>query len=164
MEPISAEITDTLIATKNVSSIFEIYWSILLDFLIHCYSHPLFGYSLFQTSFDETFVQEQESGSSPIGNDPIDSGNNPMVGVQTTDSPIWQTPGGKETIRLFHRDDRELKISPIIADANARSLEPTQLDVIGASSAAPSPLTEVAIEKVSYLLRCSLCDKSSQTF
>ena len=81
MEPILAEITDTPITTENVSSIFEIYWSILLDFLIHCYSHLLFGYSLFQTSFDETLVQEQEPGSSPIGNDPIDLGNNPMVGV-----------------------------------------------------------------------------------
>ena len=59
-----------------------------------------------------------------------------MVGVQTTDSPIQHTPDGKETICLFHRDNRELKISPIIADANAGSLEPTQLDVIGASSAA----------------------------
>jgi len=132
--------------------------------LIHYYPHLLFGYSLFQTSFDETFVQEQESGSSPIGNDPTNIGNNPVVGVQTADPPIWHTPDGKETIRLFHRDDRELKISPIIVDANAGSLEPTQLDVIGASSAAPSPLTEAAIEKAPYLLCCSLCDKSSQTF
>ena len=73
---------------ENVSSIFEIYCSILLDFLIHCYLHLLFGYSLFQTSFDETFMQGQESSSSPIGNDPIDIRNNPMVGVQTTDSLI----------------------------------------------------------------------------
>jgi len=101
MEPISAEITDTPITTENVSSIFEICWSILLDFLIHCYSHLLFGYSLFQTSFDETFVQEQEPGSSPIGNDPIDLGNNPVVGVQTADPPIRHTPDGKEAIRLF---------------------------------------------------------------
>ena len=109
-------------------------------------------------------MQEQESSSSLIGNDPIDIGNNPMVGVQTADPLIRHTPNGKETIRLFHRDDRELKISPVIADANARSLEPTQLDVIGASSTAPSPPTEAAIEKAPYLLRCSLCDKSSQTF
>ena len=60
-----------------------------------------------------------------MGNDPIDLGNNPVVGVQTADPPIWHTPDGKETIRLFHRDDRELKISPVIADANAGSLEPT---------------------------------------
>ena len=148
----------------NVSSNFEIYWSILLDFLIHCYPHLLFGYSLFQTSFDETFMQEQESSSSLIGNDPIDIGNNPVVGVQTVDPPIRHTPNGKETIRLFHHDDHELKISPVIAGANAGSLEPTQLDVIGASSAAPSPPTEAAIEKAPYLLCCSLCDKSSQTF
>ena len=81
MEPILAEVTDTSITTENVSSIFEIYWSILLDFSIHCYSHPLFGYPLLQTSFDETFVQEQDSSSSLIGNDPIDIGNNPVVGV-----------------------------------------------------------------------------------
>ena len=70
-------------------------------------------------------MQEQESGSWPIGNDPIDIGNNPVVGVQTADPPIRHTPDGKETIRLFHRDDRELKISPVIADANAGSLELT---------------------------------------
>ena len=81
MEPISAGITNTSITAENVSSIFEIYGSILFDFLIHCYSHPSFGYSLFQTPFDETFVQEQDSGSSLIGNDPIDIGNNPVVGV-----------------------------------------------------------------------------------
>ena len=87
-----------------------------------------------------------------------------MVDVQTADPLIRHTPDGKETIRLFHHDDRELKISPVIADANTGSLELTQLDVIGASSAAPTPLIEAAIEKVPHLLRCSLCDKSSQTF
>ena len=101
MEPISSEITDTPITTENVSSIFEIYWSILLDFLIHCYPHLLSSYSLFQTSFDETFVQEQESSSSLIGNDPIDIGNNPMVGVQTADPLIRHKPNGKEAIRIF---------------------------------------------------------------
>ena len=65
---------------------------------------------------------------------------------------------------FFHRNDYELKILPVIADANAGSLEPTQLDVIGASSAVPSPLIEAAIEKVSYPLCCSLCDKPSQAF
>ena len=101
MEPISAEITDTPIMTENVSSIFEFYWSILLDFLIHCYSHLLFGYSLSQTSFDETFVQEQEPSSSPVGNDPIDLGNSPVAGVQTDDPPTRHAPDGKEAIRLF---------------------------------------------------------------
>ena len=81
MEPILAEITDIPITIENVSSIFEICWSILLDILIHWYSYLLLGYSLFQTSFDETLVQEQEPGSSPISNDPIDLGNNPVVGV-----------------------------------------------------------------------------------
>ena len=109
-------------------------------------------------------MQEQEPVSSPIGNDPTDLGNNLVVSVQTIDPPIRHTPDGKEAIRLFHCDDRELKISPVIADANAGSLEPTQLDVIGASLAVPSLLTEVAIEKVPYLLCCSLCDKSIQTF
>ena len=60
----------------------------------------------FQTSFDETFMQEQESGSSPIGNDPINFGNNPVVDTQTADPPIRHTPDGKEAICLFHRDDR----------------------------------------------------------
>ena len=46
-------------------------------------------------------MQEQKPGSSPIGNDPIDLRNNPIVGVQTTDPPIRHTPDGKEAIRLF---------------------------------------------------------------
>ena len=87
-----------------------------------------------------------------------------MVGVQTADPPIRHTPDGKETIRLFHCDDRELKISLVIADAIARSLEPTQPDVIGVLSAVPSPPIEAATEKVPYLLCRSLRDKPSQTF
>jgi len=63
---------------------------------------------------------------------------------------------------FFHRNDYELKIFLVIADANARSLEPTQLDVIGASSAVPSPPIESAIEKAPYPLYCSFCDKPSQ--
>ena len=109
-------------------------------------------------------MQEQDSGSSLIGNNPIDVGNNSMVGVQTADFPIRHTPDGKEVIRLFHRDDHELKISLVIADAIAGSLEPTQLDVIGVLSAVPSPPIEAAMEKVPYLLCCSLCDKPSQAF
>ena len=109
-------------------------------------------------------MQEQESDSSPIGNDPIDIGNNPVVGVQTADPPIWHTPDGKETIHLFHHDDRELKISLVIADVIAGSLEPTQPDVIGVLSAVPSPPIEAAMEKVPYLLCRSLHDKPSQTF
>jgi hypothetical protein len=46
-------------------------------------------------------VQEQEPSSPPIGNDPIDLGNNRVVGVQTADPPIRHTPDGKEAIRLF---------------------------------------------------------------
>ena len=65
---------------------------------------------------------------------------------------------------FFHRNGHELKIFPVIADANAGSLEPTQLDVIGASSAVPSPPIEAATEKVPYLLCRSLHDKPSQTF
>jgi len=76
-EPISVEITDTSITAENVSSIFDTCWSIFLDY----YSHPLFGYLPYQTLFDETPVQEQESGNSPIGNDPVDVGNNPVVGA-----------------------------------------------------------------------------------
>ena len=84
-------------------------------------------------------MQEQESGSSPIGNDPIDSGNNPMVGTQTANFPIRHTPDGKEVIRLFHCDDHELKISLVTADAITGSLELTQQNVTGVLSAVPSP-------------------------
>ena len=109
-------------------------------------------------------MQEQDSGSSLIGNDPIDVGNNSAVGVQTADFPIRHTPDGKEIICLFHRDDHELKISSVIADVIAGSLEPTQPDVIGVLSAVPSPPIEAATEKVPYLLCRSLRDKPSQTF
>ena len=153
-------VTDASTTAKDVSSI--ICWSIFLDFLIYYYSHPLFGHLSYQTFLDETLVQEQEFGSSPIGNDPGDVGNNPVVGAQTADLPIRHTLDGKEAIRLFHCDDHELKIFPIIADANARSLEPIQLDVIGASSVVPSPLTETAIEKVLHLLCCPFRDWPSQ--
>ena len=108
-------------------------------------------------------MQEQESGSSLIGNDSVDVGNNPVVGAQTADLTIRHTPDGKEAIRLSHCDDHELKIFPVIADANAGSLELTQLDVIGASSAIPSPPIEAATEKALYLRCCPLCDKPSQT-
>ena len=80
-EPISVEITDTSITVENVSSIFDTCWSIFLDLLIHYYSHPLFGYLSYQTLFDETPVQEQEFGSSPIDNDPIDVVYNPVAGT-----------------------------------------------------------------------------------
>ena len=93
-EPISVEITDTSTTAENISSILDTRWSIFFNSLIHYYSHPLFGYLSYQTLFDETPVQEQEPGSSPIGNDPIDLGNNPVVGVQTTDPPIRHTPDG----------------------------------------------------------------------
>ena len=43
-------------------------------------------------------MQEQKSGSSPINNDPIDVGNNPVVDTHTADSPIWHTPDGKEVV------------------------------------------------------------------
>ena len=65
---------------------------------------------------------------------------------------------------FFHRNDYELKFFPIIVDANAGTLEPTQLDVIGASSAVPSSPIEAAIEKVSNPFCRSLCDKPSQAF
>ena len=98
---ISVEITDTSTTAENVSSILDTRWSIFFNFLIHYYSHPLLGYLSYQTLFDETPMQEQESGSSPIDNDPVDIGNNPVVGTQTADSLIWHTPDGKEVTRLF---------------------------------------------------------------
>ena len=71
-----------------------------------------------------------------------------MVGAQTADSPIRHTPDGKEVIRLFHCNNHELKILPVIADANVGSLEPIQLDVIGASSVVPPLQIEATTEKV----------------
>ena len=62
---------------------------------------PLIWLFIIPESFDETLVQEQEPGSSPIGNDPIDLGNNPVVSVQTADPLIRHKPNGKEAIRIF---------------------------------------------------------------
>ena len=47
-------------------------------------------------------MQEQESGSSPIDNDPVDVGNNLVVDPHTTDSPIRHTPDGKEIMCLAY--------------------------------------------------------------
>ena len=46
-------------------------------------------------------MEEQGSGSSPINDDPIDVGNNPVVDPHTADSPIRHTPNGKEVTCLF---------------------------------------------------------------
>lgn len=46
-------------------------------------------------------MQEQESSSSPINNDPIDIGNNPVVDTHTVDSRFWHTPDGKEVVCPF---------------------------------------------------------------
>ena len=99
-------VTDASTTAEDVSSV--ICRSIFFYFLIHYYSHPLFGHLSYQTFLDETLVQEQEFGSSPIGNDPGDVGNNPVVGAQTADLSIRHIPDGKGTIRLFHCDDHEL--------------------------------------------------------
>ena len=162
-KPVSIEITNTSTIAENVSSIFDTCWSIFLDFLIHYYSHPLFGYLSYQTLFDETPVQEQESGSSPIDNDPTDVGNNLAVDPHTTDSPIRHTPDGKEVTCLFYCNNHELKIFLAIVDTNTRSLEPIQPNVIGAPSAVPSLQIEATIEKVLYPLHHSLCYKLIQT-
>ena len=47
-------------------------------------------------------MQEQESVSSPINNDPIDVGNNPIVDTHTANSPIRHTPDGKEIVCLAY--------------------------------------------------------------
>ena len=47
-------------------------------------------------------MQEQGPGSSPIDNDPVDTGNNPVVDTHTVDSPIRHTPDGKEIVCLAY--------------------------------------------------------------
>ena len=47
-------------------------------------------------------MQEQGPGSSPIDNDPIDPGNNPVVDTHTADTPIRHTPDGKEIMCLAY--------------------------------------------------------------
>ena len=46
-------------------------------------------------------MEEQGSGSSPINDDPIDVGNNPVVDTHTANSPTHHTPDGKEVVCLF---------------------------------------------------------------
>ena len=60
-------------------------------------------------------------------------------------------------------NNHELKIFLDIVDTNAESSEPIQLDVIGASSAVPSPQIKAIAEKVLYLFCHPLCDKMIQT-
>ena len=57
-------------------------------------------------------MQEQGSGSSPINNDPIDAGNNPVVDTHTADSPIWHTPDGEEIVCLVYPSAINMNNSP----------------------------------------------------
>ena len=47
-------------------------------------------------------MKEQGPGSSPIDNDPIDTGNSPIVDTHTADSPIWHTSDSKEIVCLAY--------------------------------------------------------------
>jgi len=69
--------------------------------LIHSAFHPLFDYLSCQIPSKETPVEEQGSGSSPINDDPIDVGNNPVVDTHTANSPTHHTPDGKEVVCPF---------------------------------------------------------------
>ena len=47
-------------------------------------------------------MQEQEFGSPPIDNDPIDVENDPVVDTHTADSPVQHTTDGKKVICLVY--------------------------------------------------------------
>jgi len=47
-------------------------------------------------------MQEQESGSPPIDNDPVDVENDPTVDTHTVDSPVQHTTDGKKIIYPFY--------------------------------------------------------------
>ena len=47
-------------------------------------------------------MQEQGPGSSPFDNDPVDTGNCPVVDTHTANSPIRHTPDGKEIMCLAY--------------------------------------------------------------
>ena len=64
---------------------------------------------------------------------------------------------------LFFCNNHELKVFPDIADTNAESSEPSQPDVIGASSAVPPLQIEATTKKVLYPLHYPLCYKLIQT-
>jgi hypothetical protein len=110
-------------------------------------------------------MHKQESGSSPIDNDPIDAWNNLVADTHIADSPIWHTPDGKEVICLVHFSTTNMNYKSflVIVDTNAGSLEPIQTDAIGASRAVPPLLMEATTEKVLYPFRHPLCDKPIQT-
>ena len=47
-------------------------------------------------------MQEQEFGSPPIDNDPVDVENDPIVDTHTVDSPVHHTTDGKKIIYPFY--------------------------------------------------------------
>ena len=47
-------------------------------------------------------MQEQEFGSSPIDNDPVDVENDPVVDTHTADSLVQHTTDGKKIIYPFY--------------------------------------------------------------
>ena len=47
-------------------------------------------------------MQEWESDSSPIDNDPVDVENDPIVDTHTADSPVRHTTDAKEVICPFY--------------------------------------------------------------
>ena len=65
-----------------------------LNFLFNF--HPSSDYLLRQTLPEETPMQELESDSLPIENDPV------VVVIQTIDSPVQHTTDGKKIIYPFY--------------------------------------------------------------
>ena len=86
-------------------------------------------------------TQEQKINSPSVEGDPID------VDTQTVNSPVQQIIDGKKIIYLFYPSATNMnwKISLMLAYTSVESLEPIQPDIIGASSAVPSPQIEPAL-------------------
>ena len=86
-------------------------------------------------------MEEQESDSLPIKNDPIGIENDPaVVDTQTVTSLVQHTTDGKKIICLFCPSATIMnwKSSLMLSDTNVESLEPIQPDTIDALLGIPS--------------------------
>jgi len=92
-----AEDASLFISSPDVAKVFFLKFSILFSF------HPSSDHLSCQILSEETPMQEQESDSPPIDNDPIGVENDPaIVDTQTVDSLVQHITDGKKIIYPFY--------------------------------------------------------------
>ena len=95
-EPISVEITDVSTTAENVSFILDAGQSPFFNFLIYSVFYPSSNFLPCQILPEETPMQEQESDSLLIENDPA------VVDTQTINSAVQHITDGKKVICLVY--------------------------------------------------------------